>query len=153
MIAGLAALQGVKHGGVTRRVQALFQEVGRPSQAHAVLSGRLKRGETIPGFGHPLYPAGDPRARLLLELLQRVDTSDQLALAQAIASQAQRLIGELPTIDFALVCLARTLELPEEAAIMIFAIGRTVGWLAHAIEQYRINSLIRPRARYIGPLP
>ena len=153
IIAGLAALQGVKHGGVTRRVQALFQEVGSPGRAPAVLSGRLKRGETIPGFGHPLYPAGDPRARLLLELLRTVATPNQLDLAQAIARQARRLIGEPPTIDFALVCLARALEFPEDAAIMIFAIGRTVGWLAHAIEQYQANVLIRPRARYSGPQP
>ena len=63
------------------------------------------------------------------------------------------LIGERPTIDFALLCLALGLELPEEAAITIFALGRTVGWLAHAIEQYRANTLIRPRARYVGPPP
>jgi citrate synthase len=153
VIAGLAALQGVKHGGMSRRVEALFQEVGSPGRAQAVLSGWLKRGEAIPGFGHRLYPDGDPRARLLLELLQDSTITQQLELAEAIARQARRLIGELPTIDFALVCLRRALELPEEAAIMMFAIGRTVGWLAHAIEQYRSNALIRPRARYIGPQP
>ena len=74
-------------------------------------------------------------------------------LAEAIARQAQRLIGELPTIDFALVCLARALEFPQEAALMTFAIGRTAGWLAHVIEQYRTDALIRPRARYNGPQP
>jgi citrate synthase len=153
VIAGLSALQGVKHGGISRRVAALFQEVDRPGQAQAVLSGWLQRGEAIPGFGHPLYPQGDPRARLLLELLRDSHTSKQLELAEAIAHQARLLLGEHPTIDFALVCLAYALELPEDAAIMIFAIGRTVGWLAHAIEQYRSNALIRPRARYIGPQP
>ncbi len=153
VIAGLAALQGVKHGGVTRRVQALFQEVANPGRAQTVLSGRLKRGEAIPGFGHRLYPDGDPRARLLLELLRDSAASKPLDLAEAIARQAQRLIGELPTIDFALVCLAGALDLPEDAAIMTFAIGRTVGWLAHAIEQYRTEALIRPRARYTGPQP
>jgi citrate synthase len=153
VIAGLAALQGAKHGGVTWRVQALFQEVGSPGQARAVLSGRLKRGEVIPGFGHRLYPDGDPRARLLLELLRDSTTSKALDLAEAIATQAQRLIGELPTLDFALVCLASALGFPEAAAIMTFAIGRTVGWLAHAIEQYREDTLIRPRARYTGPQP
>jgi citrate synthase len=153
VIAGLAALQGAKHGGVTRRVQALFQEVGSPGRAQAVLSGRLKRGEAIPGFGHRLYPDGDPRARLLLELLRDSAASKALDLAEAIAAQAQRLIGELPTLDFALVCLASALDFPEEAAIMIFAIGRTVGWLAHAIEQYQTGTLIRPRARYTGPQP
>jgi citrate synthase len=151
--AGLAALQGTKHGGVTRRVEALFQEVGTPGQAQVVLSGRLKRGEPIPGFGHPLYPDGDPRARLLLELIRGLAAAQQLELADAIALQAQRLIGEPPTIDFALVCLARALDFPQEAAIVTFAIGRTVGWLAHAIEQYRTNALIRPRARYSGPQP
>jgi citrate synthase len=74
-------------------------------------------------------------------------------LAEAIAGQALLLTGDLPTVDFALVSLARVLELPDDAAIMIFAIGRTVGWIAHAIEQYRANSLIRPRARYTGPHP
>jgi citrate synthase len=153
VVAGLAALQGVKHGGITRRVGALFQEVGSPGRAQAVLSGRLKRGEAIPGFGHPLYPDGDPRARVLLELLRDTAVPRQLALAEAIERQAQRLIGELPTIDFSLVCVARALELPEDAAMMLFAIGRTVGWIAHAIEQYRTEALIRPRARYIGPQP
>ena len=116
-----------------------------------MLSERLKRGEPIPGFGHPLYPDGDPRARLLLELIPDLVPPGQMDLAEAIAHQAQRLIGELPTIDFALVCLARAMEFPPDAAIMTFAIGRTVGWLAHAIEQYRTNALIRPRARYSGP--
>lgn len=153
VIAGLAALQGTKHGGVTRRVEALFQEVSSAGQAQAVLSGRLKRGEPIPGFGHPLYPDGDPRARLLLELVHDLAAPQRLDLAEAIAKQAQRLIGELPTIDFALVCMRRALEFPPDAAIMTFAVGRTVGWLAHAIEQYQTNALIRPRARYSGPQP
>jgi citrate synthase len=153
VIAGLAALQGVKHGGLTRRVEALFQEVGSPGRARAVLTARLQRGEAISGFGHPLYPDGDPRARLLLELLRDTAAPKTLTLAEAIARQAQSLIGELPTIDFALVCLAHALDLPDDTALMLFAIGRTVGWLAHAIEQYRTDALIRPRARYIGPQP
>jgi citrate synthase len=153
VVAGLAAFQGVKHGNASRRVEALFQEVGNPSQARTVLSGRLKRGEAIPGFGHPLYPEGDPRARLLLELVRDAAAPKQLDLAEAIAENARLLMNDLPTIDFALVCLARGLELPEEAAILLFAIGRTVGWVAHAIEQYQTNALIRPRARYTGPQP
>jgi citrate synthase len=134
VLAGLVALQGVKHGGMTWRVEALFQEVGSPRRAQTVLSGRLRRGEAIPGFGHPLYPDGDPRAGMLLELLSDSVAPEQLDLAEAITRQAQRLIRELPTIDFALVCLARALEFPEDAAITIFTLGRTVGWIAHAIE-------------------
>ncbi|MEJ2597113.1 MAG: citrate synthase family protein [Anaerolineales bacterium] len=153
VVAGLAALQGVRHGGVTRRVAALFQEADTSKHVQTVLSERLQRGEAIPGFGHPLYPQGDPRARLLLEHLRETADSRQMELAETIARQTHNLIGELPTIDFALVCLARQLELPEDAAITLFAIGRTVGWIAHAIEQYQVNSLIRPRARYTGPQP
>lgn len=153
VVAGLAALQGVKHGGVTRRVAALFKEAGTSKRVQAVLSERLQRGEAIPGFGHPLYPQGDPRARLLLELLREMADPRQMELAETIARQTHSLMGELPTIDFALVCLARQMELPEDAAITLFAIGRTVGWIAHAIEQYQTNSLIRPRARYSGLQP
>jgi citrate synthase len=153
VLAGLAALQGAKHGGITRQVKALFHEVGSPDRAQAVLSSRLQRGELIPGFGLPLYPEGDPRARLLLELLQDAAAPAEWELAEAIAGQALRLTGDLPTVDFALVSLASGLELPGDAALMIFAIGRTVGWIAHAIEQYRAASLIRPRARYTGPQP
>lgn len=153
VIAGLAALQGIKHGGVSRRVGALFHEVGAPQRAAAVLSSRLQRGEAIPGFGHPLYPEGDPRAGLLLELVREAADARSLELSQAILEQARLLLGELPTIDFALVCLARALALPEDAHITLFAIGRTVGWIAHALEQYRTNALIRPRARYTGPQP
>jgi citrate synthase len=153
VLAGMAALQGAKHGGLSRQVEALFREVGSPDRAQAVLSGRMQRGELIPGFGQPLYPEGDPRASLLLEFLRDAAAPDEWELSEAIARQALLLTGELPTVDFALVSLSRGLALPDDAAIMIFAIGRTVGWIAHAIEQYRANSLIRPRAHYTGPQP
>jgi citrate synthase len=153
VLAGLAALKGVRHGGAARRVQALFQEVERSGQVQGVLSARLQRGEGIPGFGHPLYPQGDPRARLLLEMLAESRPAQALELAQAITAEAQELLGEQPNIDFALVCLQQALGLPEDAALLLFALGRTAGWIAHAIEQYRAGTLIRPRARYTGPPP
>ena len=61
--------------------------------------------------------------------------------------------GDKPTIDFALVTLARALKLPEGAAITLFALGRTIGWIGHAIEQYGRDEIIRPRARYVGTMP
>jgi citrate synthase len=64
-----------------------------------------------------------------------------------------QLMGERPTVDFALATVARALELPPGGAVALFALGRTVGWIGHAIEQYRSGSLIRPRARYIGEQP
>lgn len=152
--AGLAALQGHKHGGHTERVQALFREVREPEQAQQVLANRLKRGEPIPGFGHKLYPQGDPRAQAIFEALEaHYPASSILALSQAIVEAAQKLTGLAPTIDLALVTLCQLFELPQGMPITLFALGRTVGWIGHAIEQYQLDRMIRPRARYIGELP
>jgi citrate synthase len=118
------------------------------------LAGRLRRGEQIPGFGHPLYPEGDPRASLLLELAAAAaPASPHTELAAELAAAAFELLGERPNLDFGLVALARALDLPAGAALALFAIGRSAGWIAHAIEQYEAGGLIRPRARYLGPDP
>lgn len=148
VLAGLAALEGTKHGGATARVEALFDELRRSRDLRKDLAARLRRGESIEGFGHPLYPEGDPRATLLLDLLPK---SKELTFARALSHAAVSVLGEQPTMDFALVALARTLDLPPGAPLTLFAIGRTIGWIAHAIEQYGQNAMIRPRARYVGP--
>ncbi|HET7435958.1 MAG TPA: citrate/2-methylcitrate synthase [Thermoanaerobaculia bacterium] len=154
VVAGLAALEGAKHGGVTARVQALFDEVRRSRDLRKALAERLKRGDTLDGFGHQLYPNGDPRAALLLDLLREsLPKSKELAFAQSLAAAAESVTGEHPTLDFGLVALARALELPEGAPLTLFAIGRTLGWIGHAIEQYAMNAMIRPRARYVGEGP
>ena len=151
VIGGLAALQGARHGRVTERVEAFLAEVGSPERAKAVIAGRLKRGETIPGFGHPLYPAGDPRGRMLLEICQAAyPDSAVIRLTTAISEAVQAVRGEAATLDFGLVTLARALQLPPGAPITLFALGRTIGWIGHAIEQYALEQIIRPRARYTG---
>ena len=150
--AGLAALEGQHHGGYTRRVEALWQEVGTLDEARARLSARLRRGEPVPGFGHRLYPEGDPRARLLLERAAAYAPDDPaMVLARALTVAADDLLGERPVLDFALVAVARLLTLPADGALTLFALGRTIGWIAHALEQYERGQLIRPRARYVGP--
>ncbi len=150
--AGLATLRGARHGGHSERVAALFDEVGTPAQADAVLAARLRRGEAVPGFGQPLYPSGDPRGAALLALAAELrPASPAVALGAAIAAAGEAVLGERPTIDFGLVVLARALALPPDAPLALFALGRTAGWLAHALEQYAAGALIRPRARYVGP--
>jgi citrate synthase len=154
VIAGLSALQGARHGGHTERVEALLRELEQPERAQQVLADRLRRGEKIPGFGHRLYPNGDPRARLLLELIKAAHPQkDALILAEAVVDAAAALIDDHPTIDSGLATLARTLALPDGAAFALFALGRAVGWIGHALEQYDSNQLIRPRARYTGRSP
>jgi citrate synthase len=155
--AGLAALGGTRHGGYCERVEALFGELaGAASRqtVRTVLGERLRRGEEIPGFGQRLYPQGDPRAALLAELAAAArPRSPQVGLAGEVAGAAFDLLGERPNLDFGLVTLARTLELPPGAALALFAVGRSAGWIAHVLEQYADGRLIRPRARYLGPEP
>jgi len=154
VLAGLAALEGTKHGGATRRIEALYDELHRVRDLRKSLAERLRRGEGIDGFGHPLYPDGDPRATLLLSLIaEALPKSKELAFARKLSDAVEKLLGERPTIDFALVVLARLLGLPKDAALAIFAIGRTIGWIAHAIEQYAQDAMIRPRAKYVGEAP
>jgi len=154
VLGGLAALEGAKHGGATSRVEALFDELRRARDLRKSLADRLRRGDRIEGFGHPLYPDGDPRATLLFELLEeRFPKSKELAFALSFASAGQRVLGEKPTMDFALVALSRVLALPPGSPLTLFAIGRTIGWVAHAIEQYAQDAMIRPRARYVGEKP
>jgi citrate synthase len=151
--AGLAALSGVKHGGTGARVEALLREAGSPAGARAAVAAWLKRGEPLPGFGHALYPEGDPRgAELLRRTAEALPRSAASALGAAVARQALDLLGERPNLDFGLAVLARALGLPPGGALGLFALGRTIGWIGHAIEQYRLDRLIRPRARYVGPL-
>jgi citrate synthase len=150
VLAGLAALEGTKHGGATERVEALFDELQRARDPRKAIAERLRRGAPVDGFGHPLYADGDPRATLLLSMLPR---SRGRTSALNIAHAAEEAMGEKPNLDFALVAVSRSLALPRGAALALFAIGRTIGWIAHAIEQYEQNAMIRPRARYVGPAP
>ncbi len=118
----------------------------------AVMAGRLARGERLPGFGQPLYPEADPRAVAILAALEQA-APEAHALAQTTAEIGLRLTGRRPNVDFALAAAAMGLGLPRNAALGLFIVGRTIGWVAHAIEQYESGILIRPRARYLGPRP
>ncbi len=154
VLAGLAALQGVKHGGSIEHAEALLREAGSPQHVYSTIAERLHRGERIPGFGHPLYPEGDPRCKQILQLLA-VSYADHptVVLANAMIGTVHEVIDLASNVDFALAVLSQTLALPRGAALALFALGRTVGWIGHAIEQYSTGTIIRPRAIYVGPKP
>jgi citrate synthase len=115
---------------------------------------RLRRGEEIPGFGQRLYPEGDPRGKALLDLAAEVAPgSPAVELSGALIEAGRELLREHPNLDLGLVALARALALPDHTPLAMFALGRTIGWLGHAIEQYALGSLIRPRANYVGERP
>ena len=154
VIAGLAALEGPKHGGASIRAESMLASVRQARPLRAAVGARLRRGEPIDGFGHPLYREGDPRARLLLDLLaERYGKSPELRFVREFARAAGEMTGEHPNVDFGLAATARVLNLPPGSPFTLFAIGRTVGWLGHAIEQYATGQLIRPRAKYVGIPP
>lgn len=143
-MAGLCALSGPLHGGMAARVWNLVEESRRIGPA-ATVEGRLARAAPTPGFGHPLYPEGDPRAAALIEACP--PTADLAALLGAVQSGT----GERANIDFALVAMAEALGLPQDAPFLLFAVARSAGWIAHAVEEGSGGRLIRPRARYVGP--
>jgi citrate synthase len=153
VIAGLSALAGPKHGGSGARVEAMLRSMRGERDMRTAVAARLRRGERLDGFGHPLYAAGDPRAAMLMEMLrERYAASSELRRILKVEVAAATLIREKPNVDFALAAVARVLGLPAGSPLMLFAIGRTIGWIGHAIEQYATDHLIRPRARYVGVL-
>lgn len=143
LLAGMSTLTGLRHGGVAGLARSALRaaHAGRMEAFLATPAGRSPYGF---GFGHPLYPEGDPRARVVLERLPQ-DSPSMIA---------QRRISErldiAPNIDAALAALSEFYGLPDEAAFTIFAMGRLAGWIAHAIEQVQSGEIIRPRARYRG---
>lgn len=161
--AGLGALRGFRHGGYSDRVAEMLLGLGvdpdarrdvRPVDVQREVETRLQRGERVPGFGHPLYPAGDPRCRVLLALLDECCPGNRaVAGARVVAEQVAALIDVPPNVDFALATTSCALRLAPGGAFTLFALGRTMGWIAHVIEEVGRARLIRPRARYVGPPP
>lgn len=149
-IAALAALKGPLHGGATTRAARQLEALlaGDP---RARIREQAAAGERFAGFGHPMYPDGDPRAKVLLAAIaSRLGAS---SLTREIPDSVRRAVGVRPGIDYALAVLAHVLGVPPLAGIGLFAVGRSVGWAAHAREQMRDHVLIRPRAVYDGPAP
>jgi citrate synthase len=148
--AALAALVGPRHGGAADRVDALLLEAGPAERVEEVVHDRQRRGEVIEGFAHPIYsPRSDPRGQRLLEIAcglheDRPEVQSVVALVDAMQQGG---FGG-PSIDVGLVAIARALGFPTGTGTALFAIGRSVGWVAHALEQYEAGYLVRPRARY-----
>lgn len=146
LLAGLTTLSGPLHGDASGRVQALFDEVERLGE-DKVVDHYLSSALTLAGFGHHLYPDGDPRAAALLALFEPSEV-----ISRFIA-KVTNLTGLQPNIDVALAALVARYRLPVDAAFGLFATARSVGLLAHSMEQLSVAQVIRPRGRYIGIVP
>ena len=150
IIAGLVALKGPKHGGAGALAAQLVKTLVDGDVA-PIIRERVALGERFAGFGHGVYKHGDPRAHALLQALARAGAAQKLT--REIPERIAEATGEFVNIDYALAVVVHTLGLAPGNELVLFAMARTVGWIAHACEQLRHGGLIRPRARYIGPAP
>ncbi len=150
--AGLGAVSGTLHGGASLGVETLLAAVSDPVDAPRAVGDVLRRGERIPGFGHAVYRGQDPRGRLLLDLIRRAaPNARKVAVADAIIAEVRRRSLPEPNIDLALGTLTSAAGMTRGAGEAIFAVARTAGWTAHALEAYEAGTLLRPRASYTGP--
>lgn len=149
--AGLAALDGPLHGAASALAYPMLAEAVNGLDPVAGISDRLRSGVPVPGFGHPLYPDGDPRATTLFAML---DDGPVLETTMRLADAMRTRSGIAPNIDLALAALALHHGMPADAGEAIFAVARTAGWLAHALEEYADRpSRFRPSGRYSGRPP
>jgi citrate synthase len=143
--AALATLSGPRHGSAPEAIARFADEVGDPDHARTAVRALRRKGEGPPGFGHPLYPAGDPRALPLLDLA-RGSAQRRVRTLLAIVDATEM----PPSVDVGLAALVAALGLQPSAGSGLFAVARSAGWLAHVLEQRAQGFLLRPRARYIG---
>jgi citrate synthase len=148
---GLGAVGGALHGGASFGAEVMLRSAARPEEAARVVGDLLRRGERIPGFGHFVYRGSDPRAVLLMDFVRQAAAgSQQLAVADAVIAEAHGRALPEPNIDFALAALASVAGMIPGGGEAVFAIARTAGWVAHALEEYERGTPIRPRGIYIG---
>lgn len=161
VLAGVSALKGPLHGGAPGPIIEMLDAIGEPANARPWLEAALDRGERLMGFGHRIYRVRDPRADALKGAVRRLGAdAGRLVHAEAVEQAALAILRErkpnrpLETnVEFYTALLLEALGFPPEAFTCVFALGRTVGWLAHAREQIEGGRLIRPQSVYVGPRP
>lgn len=147
LLAAMCNVESSLNGGDTPRVEALWDDLLTEPDLESAVARRLASGNGLPGFNHLAYPAGDPRAQMLLELAAKF--SAQPPTVEVVT----RLTGWKPTIAYGFVALRRAIKAPPGSALTLQMAGRCTGVIAHILEQRRSGQRIMPRARYVGPLP
>jgi len=155
----VGALSGPLHGGAPSRVLKMLDEVEQMGDAESYVKELLDRGERLMGFGHRVYRAEDPRARVLRATARRIGSSrlevaealEQAALAELQARRPDRVLAT--NVEFWSAVVLDFAEVPPELFTPMFTCARTAGWSAHILEQKREGRLIRPTAKYVGPGP
>ena len=149
VLAGLSALGGPLHGGAPGAIERLLASIRTPNDVPAVLGERLATGAPLPGFGHAIYRGRDPRADTLIELLREAEP-ERLPILEEVLRLATRHDGPKPNVDLALAALSDAFGFTPGAAEAIFAVARSAGFIAHALEEYPYRLRFRARAAYVG---
>jgi citrate synthase len=155
----IGAMSGPLHGGAPSRVLGMIEEIERTGDADAYVKGVLDRGERLMGFGHRVYRAEDPRARVLRRTARELDAPryeaavalEQAALSELRARRPDRVLET--NVEFWAAIVLDFAQVPAHLFTSMFTCARLAGWSAHVLEQKRTGRLVRPSARYIGPAP
>jgi citrate synthase len=159
MSGAIGAMSGPLHGGAPARVLHMIEEVERTGDAAGYVNGVLDRGERLMGFGHRVYRAEDPRARVLRRTARELGAEryevavalEQAALAELRARRPDRVLET--NVEFWAAIVLDFAEVPAHLFTSMFTCARLAGWSAHVLEQKKTGRLIRPSARYVGPAP
>jgi citrate synthase len=155
---GIGALSGPLHGGAPSRVLGMIEAVERSGDAEGYVRGVLDRGERLMGFGHRVYRAEDPRARVLRRTARELSASryevaealERAALAELQARKPDRVLAT--NVEFWSAVVLDFAEVPSHMFTSMFTCARVAGWSAHILEQKRLGRIVRPSARYVGPI-
>ncbi|MFS0780619.1 citrate synthase [Bacillus sp. 1P06AnD] len=153
--AAIGALKGPLHGGANEAVMKMLTDIGSVDKVESYINNKLDNKEKIMGFGHRVYRNGDPRAKHLKEMSKRLTTLTGQSKYYDMSVKIEELVTSKkplpPNVDFYSASVYHSLGIDHDIFTPIFAVSRTSGWLAHILEQYDNNRLIRPRAEYTGP--
>jgi len=151
----VGALKGPLHGGANEKVVEMTIEIGTPENAESYVDAMLARRQKIMGFGHRVYKTMDPRAAILKDMAQHFTKSEKEKKVFQILEKTEEMMETwknlYPNVDLYSGLALNHVGVPSYLFTPVFAVGRAPGWLAHILEQYADNRLIRPRAEYIGP--
>lgn len=155
----VGAMSGPLHGGAPSRVLGMIEEIERSEDPRGYVKGVLDRGERLMGFGHRVYRAEDPRARVLRRTARELDAPryevaaalEEAALAELRERRPDRVLET--NVEFWAAIVLDFAEVPAHLFTSMFTCARLAGWSAHILEQKKTGRLIRPSARYVGPAP
>ena len=155
VMAAIGTLKGPLHGGANEQVIQMLLEIGKPEKVAAYLEEALGGKRKVMGFGHRVYKEGDPRAKVLKTMSQRLTREAGCAhLYEMSAMLEERMANEkglIPNVDFYSATVYYAMKIPTDLFTPLFAASRVAGWCAHVMEQYANNRIYRPRALYAGP--